>query len=260
MKTYVNLIFITFLFYVNADEMHWTSNSRSEFKATLRNLNISNTVDYIQFLADEGKDLGFPTLKELPLIYPDEGKGLDDLFKGTPNNTQFSKNILKKHEVSFIKYTAFIFLMEAQGIRDDNSYQAWYEDNRDIFNVPRFPEEVYPEFKNWKILQESQPKTKSQLKTKSQQKNKSQPKTKSQQKNKSQPKTKSQQKNKTKLKNHPPYHKLKKQVQARNFKSAREYKRRYKEIPNAPSNPENIYEEWEDWNTFLGKIVLLITN
>ena len=54
-------------------------------------------------------------------------------------------------------------------------------------------------------------------------------------------------------KNRPSYHELKTQVQIRNFKNAREYQRRYKEIPNAPSNPDKVYEEWEGWKTFLGK-------
>ena len=236
MKNYLYLIFITFLFYVNANEMNWGSISDSEFKTILQNLNINNTADYIQFLRNEGKDLGFPSLKEIPLIYPNKWKSFDDFFGVTQDNTQNSTRISSKnHEVSFMKYKAFILLMEVEGISDDNNYQLWYEDHRYIFNVPQFPDEVYPEFTSWKVLQEPQSKTKP---TKPVQKTISR-------------------NNLNKLKKRPSYQELKQQVQIRNFNSSIEYQRKYKEIPNAPSHPEQTYgEEWEGWDTFLGKIFL----
>ena len=165
MKIYLNLIFITFLFYVNADENGWADTPISEFIEILQSSNINNARDYIQFLSNEGKDLGFPSLKEITLIHPKWN--WDDLSKGAKNNTQGSTSVLSKnHDSSFMKYESFTLLMEMEDIHDDTSYQLWYEENRNISNVPKFPEEAYPEFNIWQVLQEPQQKTIPQPKTK----------------------------------------------------------------------------------------------
>ena len=108
-------------------------------------------------------------------------------------------------------------------------------------NVPSHPETVYGrEWEGWPAF----------LGTNRLTKTTSQPKT------QSQPKTKQQPKTSPKLKDRPPYLRLKQEAQKLYFGGAREYFKRYGEIPlpNVPSHPETVYgREWEGWPAFLGK-------
>ena len=58
-----------------------------------------------------------------------------------------------------------------------------------------------------------------------------------------------------KLKLYPTYEEAKRAVAGRNIKSQDEYKKRYKEDPRLPSNPNSTYaaKGWIDWYDFLGK-------
>ena len=251
MKTYLYLIFIIFSFYVYTDEIDWTM-SYSEFQTELQSFNITSKADYIQFLTFEGKDLGFPSTRQIPQIYSGEWKNWDDLFGTAQNDTPNVSS--KESKTSFIKYKVFISLMKADGIDNHENYQVWYEENQDIFNVPRHPEEVYPEFKDWKVLQETSPQPKPQNKPhQAMQRPVQKPitgtKLNKRKKRTIKPPQKKQQRQ------YPSYTELQIQVQALGIVSRKEYKKRYKEIPGAPSNPNQIYiKEWKNWYAFLGTL------
>ena len=290
MKSYVYLIFIIFSFCIDANEMD-APPSYHEFKTTIQNLNISSEAEYVQFFITEGRELGFPSLKQIPKIYADEWKGWDDLFKNANKDSQDSSRIPVKESGSrWLTYNSFITLMRTEGIDNSEDYRNWYLENRDFFNVPEYPEEVYPKFKNWgRELQEAKtqpeqkpsPKKDSQVgplteQTQSVQKpspkkdsqvgplteqtqsvQKPSPKKKVRTINKK-PVSADNQKKRVRpsrpVKKYLSYTELKKRVQDLGITSFSEYRRRYKEIVDAPANPDQIYKkEWESWPAFLGK-------
>ena len=264
MKTYLYLIFIIFSFCVDADEMElWPS--YFEFKTTLQDLNVRNETEYNQFFITEGREMGFPPLNQIPKIYADEWKGWDDLFEHVHNNPQNSKDTSLNSGTGSITYRSFITLMRIEGIDNSENYRNWYnEENRELFKVPKYPEEVYPELKNWKEnIQErkggSQENKEEPLERKEgPQESPSQ----SVQKNQIQKvrtinkkwegNHKKRVKSPRQKRQYPSYTEVQQKAKALGIKSASEYRKRYKEIPNAPAHPEQVYEEWENWRVFLG--------
>ena len=286
MKRYVYLIFIIFSFCIDANEMD-APPSYHEFKTTIQDLNISSEAEYVPFFMTEGRELGFPALNKIPQIYADEWKGWDDLFKNVSKGSQDSTRIsIKKSGSGWITYKSFITLMKSEGIDNSEDYRDWYLENRGMFNVPEHPEEAYPKFKNWeRALQESEsqsvqkPSQKKasqvgQFTEQSQPVQKPSPKQANQVDQiaeQSQPVQKPSQKkvetiNKRDSDNHKKrvnpsrpvrkylsYTELKKRVQALGITSFSEYRRRYKKISGAPSDPVQKYKkEWEGWPVFLG--------
>ena len=249
MKTYLYLIFIIFSFYVYTNEIDWTMNY-SEFQTELQSFNIKSKSDYIQFFMTEGKDLGFPSTRQIPQIYSDEWKDWNDLF-GTVQDDSPSVSS-KNSETSFITYKVFISLMKADGIDNHENYQVWYEENQDIFNVPRHPEEVYPEFKDWKVLQETSPQPHLQNEPdQAIQRSVQQPITGRKLNKRKKRTTKKIQKKRQRQ--YLSYTDLQIQVQALGITTRTEYEKRYKEIPGAPSRPDQIYvKEWKGWYSFFG--------
>ena len=159
MKNYLYLIFIIFSFCVDANEIN-TPPSYFELKKTIRDLNIRNQSEYVQFFITEGRELGFPSVRQILQIYADEWKGWGDLFENAHKDSQDSSISLKKSGSRWITYHSFITLMRTEGIDNSADYRDWYAENRDTFNVPEHPEEAYPKFKDWeRELQESQPQT-----------------------------------------------------------------------------------------------------
>ena len=251
MKTYLYLIFIIFSFYVYTNEIDWTMNY-SEFQTELQSFNIKSKADYIQFFMTEGKDLGFPSTRQIPQIYSDEWKDWNDLFGTVQDNSPSVSS--KNSKTSFITYKVFISLMKADGIDNHENYQVWYEENQDIFNVPRHPEEVYPEFKDWKVLQEASPQPHLQNEPhQAMQRPVQQPITGSKLNKQKKRTTKKIQKKRQRQ--YLSYTELQTQVQKLGITIFIEYEKRYKEIPGAPARPDRIYpKEWKDWPTFLGTI------
>ena len=274
MKSYVYLIFIIFSFCIDANEMD-APPSYHEFKTTIQNLNISSEAEYVQFFITEGRELGFPSLKQIPKVYADEWKGWDDLFKNANKDSQDSSRIPVKESGSrWLTYNSFITLMRTEGIDNSEDYRSWYVENRGMFNVPEHPEEVYPKLKNWgRALQEDQPQSVQkpspkqanqvdQIAEQTQPVQKSSPKQASQvgqlTEQSQSVKESSHQKKRVRpsrpVKKYLSYTELKKRVQDLGITSSLEYQRKYKDILGAPSDPAQIYKkEWEGWNIFLGK-------
>ena len=224
-------IFIIFSFYVDAHEFH----SFSEFRRNLQSLNIIDRKEYLKFFINEGKDLGFPSLNQIPEIYSKEWKGWADLFENVSNDIQNSTHTSSKHSTkNFMTYRSFISLMETEGIDNYDDYQIWYKENRDIFNVPLHPEKMYSQFKDWSVLGDSPPVSKPITRPKNRI-------------------NKNDSNNHKERRQYLPYEELKKKAQVLGIKSSLEYRKRYKEIPGAPLHPDRIYrEEWEGWRIFFG--------
>ena len=199
--------------------------------------------------------MGFPSTRQIPQIYSNEWKDWDDLFGIVQSDT--SNVSLKDSKTSFIQYEVFNSLIKADGIDNHENYQLWYEENRDIFNVPKHPEEVYPELKDWKVLQETSPQPQPKPQPKPQPQNKPHQ---AMQRPVQQPITGRKLNKRKKRTTKPPHQKriypsytdLQIQVQKLGIASRIEYETRYDEIPDAPSAPHRTYKEWKGWYPFLG--------
>ena len=131
-------------------------------------------------------------------------------------DNQKKKVKLSRQMRQYLSYTELQQQVQALGIKSATEYRT--VDIKKFWRHLHHPERVYEEWENWNSF----------LGTNLGQRQK-------------------------KKRNYLSYTELQQKVQALGIKSVTEYRRRYKEISEAPSHPEQVYEEWLGWSAFCGR-------